>query len=109
MLVIHGHRHAIEYHREHGNGYREHAYTEVVDDQGFVLEHRPDRRQAWLTRYTRACAEDYLARVNADRGPWLVHVYRLLDTERRHVTSIRLTRRSQPGNSSTSGRVRRPR
>lgn len=90
MLVIHGHHHAIDYYREHGKGYRDHVYTELVDDQGFVLVHHPERREAWLARYAHVCAEDYLARVRAQPGTWLVSVHRLLDEERRHIVTIRL-------------------
>lgn len=89
-LNIHYHLHAIEYYRQLDRDRREHVYTEVVDDQGFVLVHDPAKIQQWLVHYTRACAEDYLARVYAHEGDWLVHVYRLLDDERRHIVSIRM-------------------
>lgn len=90
MLIIHGHHHAIDYYREHGKGNRTHVYSELVDDQGFVLVHAPDRRETWLASYARACAEDFLGRVCAESGMWLVCVHRLLDDERRHVVTIRM-------------------
>lgn len=90
MLVIHGHHHDIDYYRERGGGYRDHVYTERVDDQGFVLVHDPERIQAWLASYARTCADDYLTRVHAEPGLWLVSVHRLLDDERRHVVTIRM-------------------
>ena len=67
---------------------REHVYTEMADDQGFVLVHDPAKRQQWLARYTRTCAEEYLARAHAQPGEWFVHVYRMLDDER--LVSIRM-------------------
>lgn len=89
-LTMPAHMHAIEYYRQHDRDWREHAYTEIVDDQGFVLVHDPAKREQWLVRYTRACAEDYFTRVRAEPGEWVVHVYRLLDGERRHLVSIRM-------------------
>ena len=89
-LRIPDHLHAIEYYRVLDKDHREHVYTEVIDDQGFVLVHDPDKREGWLARYARTCALDYFARVRAERGIWLVHVYRLVDDERRHVISIRI-------------------
>lgn len=89
-LNLPDHLHSIEYYRQHDHDRREHLYTEVVDDQGFVLVHDPEKREEWLARYARACAEDYLARVRAQHGDWLVHVYRLLDEQRHHVVSIRM-------------------
>lgn len=75
-LTVPDHLHSIEYYRQHARDRREHVYTEVVDDQGFVLVHDPERREQWLARYARTCAEDYLGRVRARPGDWLVHVYR---------------------------------
>lgn len=89
-LTVPEYRHAIEYYHEHDRDRREHLYTEVVDDHGFVFVHDPEKRERWLARYARTCAEDYLARVRARSGDWLVHVYRLLDGERHHVVSIRM-------------------
>lgn len=89
-LTIPEHRHALEYHRQYGRDRREHVHTEIVDDQGFVLVHDPAKLQDWLVRYTRTCAEEYLARARAQPGHWLVHVYRLLADERHHLVSIRM-------------------
>lgn len=89
-LTIPEHTHEIQYHRQLSSGAREHAHTEVVDDQGFVLVHDPNKRERWLAEYTRTCADEYLGRVRARPGQWLVHVYRLLAGERHHVVSIRM-------------------
>lgn len=89
-LTVPDHLHSIEYYRQHDGDRREHLYTEVVDDQGFVLVHDPNKRSEWLVRYTRVCAEDYLARARAPHGDWFVHVYRLLNAQRHHVVSIRM-------------------
>lgn len=89
-LTVTDHLHAIEYYRQHDNGHREHLYTEVVNDHGFVFVHDPDRRERWLANYARVCAEDYLAGVRAEQGRWLVHVYRVLDEQRHHLVSIRM-------------------
>ncbi|WP_179956650.1 hypothetical protein [Amycolatopsis anabasis] len=43
-------------------------------------------------RYTTACAQDYLDRVAARAGTWLVSVYRLLGGERRHLVTVRMKR-----------------
>ena len=89
-LIIPEHLHEIEYHRRYDRDRREHVHTEVVDDPGSVLVHDPAKLQEWLVRCTRVCAEEYLRRAHARAGEWLVHVYRLLDGERRHVVSIRM-------------------
>ncbi|GAB3504706.1 hypothetical protein [Amycolatopsis cihanbeyliensis] len=86
-----GYPHEIEYRHERARGYREHVYTERVDDMGFCLEHHKDRREAWLARYTGACAEDYFRRVRPRRGTWVVSVYRLLESDRMHLVTIRMT------------------
>lgn len=90
QLVIPDHLHAIEYHRQYNRDRREHVHTETVDDQGFVLVHDPETRSQWLAHYTRCCADEYLARKRAPRGIWFVHVYQLLDDERRHIVSSRM-------------------
>lgn len=90
MLVIHGHHHDIDYYHERGGGNRDHVYTERVDDQGFVLVHDPKRIHQWLAGYTRTCADEYLTKMRAEPGMWLVSVHRLLDDERRHVVTVRM-------------------
>lgn len=89
-LLIPDHLHVIEYYHQRDRDRRDHVYTERVDDQGFVLVHDPAKREQWLARYARTCAQDYLARVHAQHGEWFVHVYRILDDERNHVVSIRM-------------------
>lgn len=110
MLIVHEHPHVLEYHREYGKGYREHVYTEHVDDQGFVFQHVPALRAAWLARYTRVCADDYLTRVGAAHGRWLVHVYRTGGDERRHLVSVRMHWPFTEAETETGspGRVRFP-
>ncbi|SNR53780.1 hypothetical protein SAMN06265360_10956 [Haloechinothrix alba] len=94
------HRHELEYRYERTAGQREHVYTERVNDQGFCFEHRPERRQDWLVTYTRCCADDYLGRVRARAGTWLVSVYRVVGAERTHLVSIRLR---HPGGTRDAG------
>ncbi|WP_158879400.1 hypothetical protein [Amycolatopsis anabasis] len=68
--------HRIEYRREIDAETRVLEYTEVVQDQGWGFEHRAQHRQEWFVRYTRACAEDFLDRVRATPGTWVVAVWR---------------------------------
>lgn len=98
-LKIPEYLYALEYYRQVERDRREHVYTETVDDHGFVFEHDPAKRDQWLVRYTHTCAEEYFARARACPGNWLVHVYRLLDGERHHVVSIRM---SWPGRADTA-------
>lgn len=49
-LTVPEHLHAIEYYRQCDRVRREHVHTEVIDDQGFVLVHDPDKLQGWLWR-----------------------------------------------------------
>lgn len=102
-LTVPEHLHAIEYYRQCDRDRREHVHTEVIDDQGFVLVHDPAKLQDWLVRYTRVCAEDYLARAHARPGEWLVHVYRLLDGERHHLVSIRMHWNGRYGSDEGAG------
>lgn len=67
--------HRIEYRRETANGNGVPDYTEVVQDQGWMFERRADRREQWFVTYTRACAEDFLDRVHAPPGTWVVTVW----------------------------------
>lgn len=90
LLTIPEHRHAIEYYRHYDRDHREHVHTETIDDQGFVLVHDTAKREDWLVRYTRTCAEEYFARSRSRAGHWIVHVYRLNDDERQHLISVRL-------------------
>ncbi|GAB3505634.1 hypothetical protein [Amycolatopsis cihanbeyliensis] len=90
-MHIPGYPHEIEYRRERSKGYRDHLYTELADDMGFCLVHREDRKEAYLVGYATACAEDFLGRVNAPRGTWVVSVYRRWpEPARDHVVTIRL-------------------
>ncbi|GDY28747.1 hypothetical protein GTS_03800 [Gandjariella thermophila] len=46
-------------------------------------------RQQWREHYTRVCAEDFLPRVGALPGRWVVSVYRLPSGgERQFVTAV---------------------
>lgn len=67
--------HRIEYRRELGDNRREHAYTEVVEDHGWMFCHDPEKQQDWFVHYTTACAEDFLRRVHAKPGTWVVAVW----------------------------------
>jgi hypothetical protein len=86
-----GYPHELEYRRELAPGERVHEYTELVDDMGFVLEHRHDRYEGWTVRYGTACAHDYLSRKRARPGIFVVSVYRLLLEGRDHVVTIRVS------------------
>ncbi|WP_157357366.1 hypothetical protein [Amycolatopsis nigrescens] len=70
-------------------GDRAHEYTERVDDMGFCLEHRARLREQWLVRYATACAHDYLRRVCARPGSWVVSVYRGQGAGREHLVTVR--------------------
>lgn len=80
--------HEIHYHRVLPGGERVHEHTEWADDQGWCFATRPATRQEYLAAYTRGCVEDFLDRVGALPGEWLVVVHR---NEPRHlVCSIRM-------------------
>ncbi|MQA10411.1 MAG: hypothetical protein GEU98_18025 [Pseudonocardiaceae bacterium] len=68
--------HHIEYRRELRKGHYLHEYTEIVEDQGWVLRRRGMTPEEYFSYYTRGCAEDFLGRVRAKPGTWLVAVYR---------------------------------
>lgn len=67
--------HRIEYRRELAKGKCVHEYTEVVEDQGWTLTHVRVPREEWFAYYTRGCAEDFLSRVGARSGTWIVAVW----------------------------------
>src|SRR4051794_41800465 len=83
-----GYPHELEYRREVAPGERVHEYTELVDDMGFVLEHRSERYQGWTVRYGTACAHDYLSRKRARPGGFVVSVYRLFPERREPARTI---------------------
>jgi hypothetical protein len=91
--------HRIEYRRELSKSQRVHEYTETVEDQGWCLSHPGEEREKWLAVYTRACAEDFLARRAAKPGTFVVSVYRERVDERVLVCAIRM---------KWSGRVTQP-
>ncbi|GAA4550244.1 hypothetical protein [Amycolatopsis samaneae] len=88
-MDVWGYPHEIEYHRETAKGERAHEYTELVDDMGFVFEHRAEHRERWAVSYGTACAQDFLARKRAEPGKFLVHIYRLFPDGRTHLVSLR--------------------
>jgi hypothetical protein len=90
VMDRYGYPHELEYRREAGDR-RVHEYTELVDDMGFVLEHRSERYEGWTVRYGTACAHDYLSRKRARPGTFVVSVYRLRPGRRDHVVTIRLS------------------
>ncbi|MQA09555.1 MAG: hypothetical protein GEU98_13585 [Pseudonocardiaceae bacterium] len=90
-MLIWDYVHHIEYRRELSKGRRIHEYTEYADDMGFCLEHRAERKQDWLVKYTRYCTEDFLGRMRAAPGTWVVSVYRACNgDERTHLVTIRM-------------------
>ncbi|WP_415830277.1 hypothetical protein [Kibdelosporangium persicum] len=82
--------HEIEYRRELSKGHRVHEFTETVEDQGWCFSQPPESKQAWLITYTRACAEDYLARRGAKAGTFIVTVYQQRPDRRVLVIAIRM-------------------
>ncbi|MFC0114990.1 hypothetical protein [Kibdelosporangium aridum] len=82
--------HEIEYRREIDKTTRIHEFTETVEDQGWCFSQPPERKQAWLTTYTRACAEDFLARRGAKAGTFIVTVYQQRPDRRVLVIAIRM-------------------
>jgi hypothetical protein len=64
--------------------------SELVDDMGFLLEHRSERYRGWTVRYGTACAHDYLSRKRARPGTFVVSVYRLFPGRRDHVVTVRV-------------------
>ncbi|MEV6440550.1 hypothetical protein [Amycolatopsis sp. NPDC051716] len=100
-----GYPHELEYLREVTPGERVHEYTELVDDMGFVLEHRSHRYQGWTVRYGTACAHDYLSRKRARPGTFVVSVYRLFPERRDHVVTIRVNWPPEKTGSSPVGKT----
>ncbi len=66
----------LEYRREIAKDNRVHEYTERVEDHGWTFAHKPEARREWFSRYTSGCAEDFLGRVRAKPGLWLITVWR---------------------------------
>lgn len=64
--------HRIEYFRRHDDDSLVREHVEVVDDHGWYIE----CGTRWKERYTRGCAEDFLARVRAPHGVYSVAVWR---------------------------------
>ncbi|HEX7302475.1 hypothetical protein [Lentzea sp.] len=64
--------HSIQYHRRAGNGRLTLAYVEAVQDHGWYIRKEAD----WKSRYTIACATEYLTRVSADAGTFAITVWR---------------------------------
>jgi len=77
-MAGHDYLHRIEYRRELSKYERVHTYTELADDHGFCFRRRGMTREEYLAFYTRACADDYLTRMGAAAGIWVVSVYRLV-------------------------------
>jgi hypothetical protein len=82
--------HHIEYRRELSKSQRVHEYTETVQDQGWCFSHKEEQKQTWLSTYTRACAEDFLARKGAKGGTFVVTVYQQRPDRRVLVIAIRM-------------------
>jgi hypothetical protein len=83
--------HHIDYHRKLPRRKRLLEYTEIVEDQGWCLRRTGMTREQWLATYTRSCAEDFLGRVDAAPGVWIVIVWRApRDAERHLVCSIEM-------------------
>ncbi|TCP54115.1 hypothetical protein EV191_103156 [Tamaricihabitans halophyticus] len=72
--------HRLEYRRVLRKGHYLHEYTEVVEDQGWVLQRRGMSKEEYFTYYTQACARDFLGRVRATPGTWIVAVYHTGET-----------------------------
>jgi len=68
--------HRIEYRRELAKDRYAHEYTEVVEDEGWTHKRKGVTREEWFVFYTRGCAEDFLRRVGARSGTWVVAVWR---------------------------------
>jgi hypothetical protein len=64
--------HSIQYHRRSQNGRLTLAYVESVTDHGWYITKGAD----WKSRYTIACATEYLTRVSADAGTFAITVWR---------------------------------
>ncbi|MEU4764193.1 hypothetical protein AB0H12_13130 [Actinosynnema sp. NPDC023794] len=64
--------HRIEYFRRRTDGSLVREHAETVDDHGWHIE----RGVRWKDRYTRGCAEDFLARAGAPSGVCSVAVWR---------------------------------
>ncbi|MEV6827692.1 hypothetical protein [Amycolatopsis sp. NPDC051102] len=85
-----GYPHRLEYRREVAPGAWVHEYTELVDDMGFVMEHRRDRYRDWTVRYGTECACDFLFRRRARPGTFVVDIYRLFPGRCEHVVTVRV-------------------
>jgi hypothetical protein len=68
--------HRLEYRREIAKGNRVLEYTEYAEDAGWTFRRKGLTREEWFVYYTRCCAEDFLDRMGARPGTWVVAVYR---------------------------------
>ncbi|MBP2322523.1 hypothetical protein JOF56_002908 [Kibdelosporangium banguiense] len=89
-MAVWNYLHQIEYRRELSKSQRVHEYTETVEDQGWCFSQKSEQKQAWLAIYTRACAEDFLARRGAKGGTFVVTVYQQRPDRRVLVIAIRM-------------------
>ncbi|MBB5806856.1 hypothetical protein F4560_006624 [Saccharothrix ecbatanensis] len=64
--------HRIEYFRRQRNGSLLCEHVETVDDHGWYIA----RGEEWRAHYTRGCAEEFLARQDAQPGVYSVAVWR---------------------------------
>ncbi|GDY33263.1 hypothetical protein GTS_48960 [Gandjariella thermophila] len=75
-MIVWNYRHRIEYHRVGQGGKRTLEHTEVVDDHGWYFARAGLTSEEWRVRYTHVCADDFLERVGAKPGQWVVIVWR---------------------------------
>lgn len=64
--------HRIEYQRRRPGGALVCEHVENVSDHGWYVV----RGEAWKAHYTRGCAAEYLTRVRAESGTYVVVVWR---------------------------------
>jgi hypothetical protein len=105
-VVDFNYRHQIEYRRVTPGGRQVHEHTEVAYDHGWYIGHSGMTREQWRKHYTRACAEDFLPRVNATPGRWVVSVYRLpAGGDRKFVCATDLTWPRKPADNDNRRRT----
>lgn len=65
----------IEYHHETAKGVSTLEYTEFAEDAGWTFKRKGMTPEQWFAFYTRVCADDFLDRMRARSGTWVVAVW----------------------------------
>ena len=89
-LNVPSYLHRIEYRRELSKEKRVHEFTEMVDSHAFYFgKSGMSMEEYWVYSLT-GCADDFLERMNARAGSWLITLYREYVEPPVHMCTIRM-------------------